>query len=54
LKANDPDASIASTKRKINSLQSAYRIELKKLEAGRKSRAGLDDIYIYTNTMVIQ
>jgi hypothetical protein len=29
LKANDPDASIANTKRKINSLRSAYRRELK-------------------------
>jgi hypothetical protein len=48
LKANDPDASIANTKRKINSLRSAYRRELKKLEASRKSGAGLDDIYIPT------
>jgi hypothetical protein len=30
LKANDPDASIANTKRKINSLRSGYRRELKK------------------------
>jgi hypothetical protein len=30
LKANDPDASIANTKRRINSLRSAYRRDLKK------------------------
>jgi hypothetical protein len=46
LKAKDPDASIANTKRKINSLRSAYRSELKKPEARRKSGAGLNDIYI--------
>lgn len=46
LKEIDPLADINTTKKKINTLRSNYRRELKKVMASQKSGAGTDDIYL--------
>ncbi|KAJ8866805.1 hypothetical protein PR048_032666 [Dryococelus australis] len=45
LKESEPDASFTDTKRKINSLRSTYRLELKKVEASKKLGDALMDVY---------
>lgn len=46
LKEIDPTAHINKTKKKINTLRSNYRRELKKILMSEKSGAGADDIYL--------
>lgn len=46
LKEIDPTADINTTKKKINTLRTNYRRELKKVLASEKSGAGTDDIYL--------
>lgn len=46
LKEIDPSADINTTKKKINTLRSNYRRELKKILMSEKSGAGADDIYL--------
>ncbi|KAE9543690.1 hypothetical protein AGLY_002086 [Aphis glycines] len=46
LKEIDPSADINTTKKKLNTLRSNYRRELKKVIASKKSGAGTDDIYL--------
>jgi len=46
LKEIDPTADINTTKKKINTLRSNYRRELKKVEASKNSGAGIDDVYL--------
>lgn len=45
LKEHDPTANIDLTKRKMNTLRSNFRRELKKQMHSRKSGAGADEIY---------
>ncbi|KAL4149133.1 hypothetical protein QTP88_003142 [Uroleucon formosanum] len=42
----DPNADKEIVKKKINSLRTNYRKELKKLKASYKSESGTDDIYV--------
>lgn len=42
----DPSADKETVKKKINSLKTNYRKELKKVEASKKSGTGPDDIYV--------
>jgi len=46
LKEIDPFADINTTKKKLNTLRSNYRRELKKVIASKKSGASTDDIYL--------
>ncbi|XP_022181454.1 uncharacterized protein LOC111041489 [Myzus persicae] len=46
LKEIDLTADINATKKKINTLRSNYRRELKKVVASKKSGAGIDDVYL--------
>ena len=46
LKEIDPSADINTNKKKLNTLRSNYRRELKKVIASKKSGASTDDIYL--------
>lgn len=46
LKTIDSNVDINATKKKINTLRSNYRRELKKVLASKKSGAGVEDIYV--------
>ncbi|KAH8363869.1 hypothetical protein KR084_000189 [Drosophila pseudotakahashii] len=45
LKENDPEATIDTVKKKVNSLRATYRRESKKIKRSEKSAAGPNDIY---------
>lgn len=48
MKEIDSSADRASVRAKVNSLRTAYRRELKKMKATKKSGGGTDDVYLPT------